>query len=212
MSELAVAERHRKQVWAAPGGFHDRLMTALKMALPALIGVLLGYLAVAPLTRSQEISFILDKTKVDVASERMRVQAAQYQGQDDRGRPFTISARSAVQVTSRDPIVQIGGARADIILEDGPASLNADKGQYNLETEQVSVIGPTLVTAPDNYRLVTNDVTVDLNSRTLFSRGNVQGTMPLGTFTANRLRADLNQRSVMLDGRARLHIVQGGLR
>jgi lipopolysaccharide export system protein LptC len=212
MSEVAVLERRKKQNWAAPGGFHDRLMTILKVALPALIGILLAYLAVAPLTRSQEISFILDKTKVDVASERMRVQTARYQGRDNRGRPFTISARSAVQATSRDPLVHISGTRADIMLDDGPAALDAETGQYNLETEQVAVVGPILVTAPDNYRLVTNDVTVDLDSRTMFSRGNVQGTMPLGTFSANRLRADLNLRTVTLDGAARLHIVQGALR
>src|SRR5687768_13170988 len=112
MSDVAVLERRKKQSWAAPGGFHDRLMAILKIALPALIGILLSYLAVAPLTRSQEISFILDKTKVDVASERMRVQTARYQGRDNRGRPFTISARSAVQATSRDPLVHISGTRA----------------------------------------------------------------------------------------------------
>jgi len=51
MSELAVLEQRKKQGWAAPGGFHDKLMTLLKIGLPALIGLLLAYLAVAPLTR-----------------------------------------------------------------------------------------------------------------------------------------------------------------
>jgi len=212
MSEVAVIERRQKQRWAAPGGFHDRLMHVLKIALPALIGVLLAYLAMAPLTRSREISFILDKTKVDVANERMRVQSAQYRGQDDRGRPFTISARSAVQTSSRDPNVRIGAMRADIMMEDGPATMSADQGLYNLEKEQVSVVGPIQLTAPDNYKMVTNDVTVDLNSRTMFSRGSVEGTMPLGNFSADRLQSNLNDRTVTLSGRARLHIVQGALR
>ena len=212
MSDVAVIERRQKQRWAAPGGLHDRLMHVLKIALPALIGVLLAYLAMAPLTRSREISFILDKTKVDVANERMRVQSAQYRGQDDRGRPFTISARSAVQTSSRDPNVRIGAMRADIMMEDGPATMSADQGLYNLEKEQVSVVGPIQLTAPDNYKMVTNDVTVDLNSRTMFSRGSVEGTMPLGNFSADRLQSNLNDRTVTLSGRARLHIVQGALR
>jgi lipopolysaccharide export system protein LptC len=36
--------------------------------------------------------------------------------------------------------------------------------------------------------------------------------MPLGHFTADRMTADLERHIVRLDGRARLHIVQGGVR
>jgi lipopolysaccharide export system protein LptC len=36
--------------------------------------------------------------------------------------------------------------------------------------------------------------------------------MPLGSFSANRIEADLGARTVLLDGRARLHIVQGRAR
>jgi lipopolysaccharide export system protein LptC len=36
--------------------------------------------------------------------------------------------------------------------------------------------------------------------------------MPLGRFSADRMTADLPLREVTLSGRARLHIVQGGLR
>jgi lipopolysaccharide export system protein LptC len=212
MSELATIERLRKQGWAAPGGFHDKLMSVLKIALPALIGLLLAYLATAPLTRSQEISFILDKNKVEVASERMRVQSAQYRGQDDEGRPFVLSADSAVQASSRDPLVQVSGMRANLQLEDGPAAIAANRGNYNLETEQVGVDGQILVTGPDNYRMTTRDVTVDLNSKQLRSKGSVEGTMPLGDFSASSLQADLGQRTVVLEGNVRLKIVQGGLR
>jgi lipopolysaccharide export system protein LptC len=36
--------------------------------------------------------------------------------------------------------------------------------------------------------------------------------MPLGTFSADRLSADLPERTVVLDGGARLHINQGALK
>lgn len=212
MSELADRERIRKQHWAAPGGSHDEVVRTLKIALPVMIGVLMAFLAMAPLSKNQEISFILDKQKVDVAKERMRVQEARYRGQDDKGRPFMITARSAVQATSRDPIVDILGMRARIALESGPATLKADRGRYNLETETVNVIGPILFTAADGYRLQTHDVAVDLDSRVMATDGRVEGQMPLGRFSANRMRADLESRTVTLTGNARLHIVQGGLR
>jgi lipopolysaccharide export system protein LptC len=212
MSELADRERVRKQHWAAPGGSHDHVVRMLKLALPVLIGVLMAYLALAPLSKNQDISFILDKNKVAVAKERMRVSSALYRGQDNKGREFTIAARSAVQATSRDPIVDVLGMSARIALENGPATLRAEKGRYNLETETVNVVGPLQFTAADGYRLRTSDVSVDLNSRVLKGDGRVEGVMPLGHFSADRMTADLADRTVTLNGKARLHIVQGGLR
>jgi lipopolysaccharide export system protein LptC len=212
MSELADSGRLQKRSWAAPGGAHDFFVRFLKLVLPALIGVLMAYLALSPLTKSREISFILDKSKVEVAKERMRVQSAQYRGQDNLGRAFILTADSAVQVTSSDPIVDIAGMAAEIRLPDGPASLKADKARYDMDAEKVDVIGPILFAAADGYRLQTRDVAVDLNSRTMASNGRVDGLMPLGSFSADRISANLPDRRVVLTGRARLHIVQGGLR
>jgi len=211
MSEAALPARGRNS-WAAPGSFHDYLVGFLKIALPAAVGVLLAYLALAPLSKGPEISFLLDKNKVEVAPERMRVEAAQYRGQDSFGRPFLISAQSAVQATSQDPVVEIRQMAAQIGLDSGPARIVAGRARYDMAAQQVDVAGPIVVTAADGYRLETRDVLVDLNRRSLASRGAVDGRMPLGSFSAGRFRADLPTRTVVLDGRARLHIVQGGIR
>lgn len=214
VAHSARCERERavKRGWAAPGSGHDVVVGFLKLALPVAVGLLLAYLAIAPLTKGQEISFLLDKNKVEVAGERMRVQAAQYRGQDSSGRAFTINAGSAVQASSQDPVVDIRSMTAQIALDSGPATLRADRGRYDMQTEEVDVVGPILFTRADGYRLQTSDVTVDLEERTLASRGAVEGRMPLGRFSAERLNADLPDRTVTLSGRARLHIVQGGVR
>jgi lipopolysaccharide export system protein LptC len=46
----------------------------------------------------------------------------------------------------------------------------------------------------------------------MWSRGPVEGRLPLGNFSAGRFRVDLGTRTVVLDGRARLHIKQGVIR
>lgn len=211
MSEAALPARGSNS-WAKPGSFHDYLIGFLKIVLPAAVGVLLAYLALAPLSKGPEISFLLDKNKVETASEHMRVQAAQYRGQDSFGRPFLLSARSAVQATAQDPRVEISDMAAQIGLESGLARIEADRARYDMSVQQVNVAGPIRVTSADGYRLDTRDVLVDLNRRTLQSRGRVEGRMPLGSFSAGNFRADLNTRTVVLDGRARLHIVQGSVR
>jgi len=194
MSELAEQERRVKRRWAIPGGSHDRVVRTLKLALPALIGVILAFLFFAPLEDKQEVSFLLEKDKVEKAPERLRVSAAQYRGQDNEGRPFVLSARSALQETSANPVVEI-------------SDMN-----YNMETDHVEVVGPIQLTAADGYRMGTRDVNVDLRGHSLISRGPVEGQMPLGNFSADQLQVNLPNRTVVLNGRARLHIVQGGLR
>ena len=141
----------------------------------------------------------------------MRVESAQYRGQDSRGRPFLLSARQALQQTSAVPIVNVRDMSAQILLEDGPARIVARQAQYDMTTDKVDVQGPILLTAADGYRLATRDVIVDLRQRNLASRGRVSGRMPLGQFTAGRLEVDLPQRRAVLTNRARVHIVQGAV-
>jgi len=101
---------------------------------------------------------------------------------------------------------------AQILLASGPARLNAGRARYNMDTDQVQVVGPIEFTAADGYRMGTRDVNVDLRGNSLASRGPVEGRMPLGTFRANQLQVNLRDRTVVLNGGARLHIVQGGVR
>jgi lipopolysaccharide export system protein LptC len=212
LSELAERDRIVKRSWAAPGGLHDHLIRVMKLLLPALVGMLLAYLLLSPLSKKAEISFLLDKNKVDVAGERLKVQAAQYRGMDNEGRPFVIDTASAVQATSSEPVVDIRGMAARIMLAEGQATLRADRGRYDMQAQTVDVAGPILFTAADGYRLETSDVAVDLNNQSMASRKGVAGRMPLGRFTAGAMQVDLPGRKVTLTGRARLHIEQGGLR
>ena len=205
-------QRARERIWALPGGSHDKLVRILKIALPALIGVVLAFLAFSPLEEKQEVSFLLDKNKVETAPERLRVASAQYRGQDNQGRPFVLNARTAVQQTSAVQVVDIRDMNAQIQLDTGPARLVADRARYDMERDHVNVVGPITFTAADGYRMGTHDVDIDLKANTMASRGAVQGQMPLGHFSADNLQVNLPDRRVVLTGRARLHIVQGGLR
>ncbi|HKX92676.1 MAG TPA: LPS export ABC transporter periplasmic protein LptC [Sphingomicrobium sp.] len=212
MSEAAVRERQDKQRWAVPGSAHDTIVRWSKVALPSAVGALIAVLAFAPLSKQDDVSFILDKKKVENAPERMRVETARYVGADDKGQKFEITANRAIQRTSDVPIVDIQGLFARLFLSNGPLVMAANQGRYDLDTQQVVVDGPVRVVGPDGYRLETRDVKVDLKQRQLASSGPVAGQMRLGRFQAGRLRADLGERKVVLDGGARLKIVQGAVR
>jgi lipopolysaccharide export system protein LptC len=208
MSQLAELQRSERRVWAAAGSSHDRLIATMRIALPLAVGVLSAFLALAPLTVGRDISFVLAKDRVDVAKERMRVTRATYRGDDSKGQPFRLEAGSAVQATSRDPIVHLSQLNAQIQLTDGPATIRANRGRYDMDNENIAIDGPVRFDSADGYHITTRDVLFDMSERFAHSLGPVDGTMPLGHFAADRMRADLDRHIVYLDGRARLHIVQ----
>ena len=212
MSEAATREREVRQHWAQPGSQHDRVIRFAKIGLPIAVGVLVAFLALAPLDRNSEVSFILDKNKVENAPERMRVDVARYTGEDDKGRPFLIVAQSAIQRSSDLPIVDIRGMLARLGLSEGPVTLVANLAHYNIDEQVVRVDGPIRVSGPEGDRLFTSNVTVDLKQRQVTGSEGVQGQMKLGQFSAGRLQADLGTRTVVLDHGARLKIVQGAVR
>ncbi len=212
MTEAADIIRDKRRLWAAPGGSHDRKVHVLARWLPGLVGAIAAAMIVGPLFTEGELSFLLDRNKVAVTAERLRVNNAMYRGEDKRGRPFTVTAGSAVQVTSTVPVVQMENLAARIRLSDGPAELTAVRGKYDYSAQTVAVEGPVVFTAADGYRLTTQNVAIDLRNRQVVGSGGVSGAIPSGTFSAERISADLDNRVLMLDGNVRMRFVQTSFR
>ncbi|GAA4009124.1 LPS export ABC transporter periplasmic protein LptC [Sphingomonas swuensis] len=241
MSEAANIQRTRNQQWAEPGSRHDKFVRTLKIALPSAVGVVAAVFLTLPLTKQAEVSFILDKKDVSRAEERMKIESARYTGTDDKGQPFELTANSAIQQTSDVPVVDVQGMRARLGLAQGPATIQALQGRYDLDKQSVLVSGPVRVSGPEGEQLLTRDVLLDLKARQVRSTGRISGRLPtgtfdasslsadlgtrqvalnggvsgqlkLGTFQAGRMRADLEKRIVVLDGRARLKISPGTVR
>jgi lipopolysaccharide export system protein LptC len=212
MSEAAIRQHGVKRHWAEPGSRHDLVVRYAKIGLPIIAVLFILVLAIAPFDQRGDVSFILDKKEVDKAAERMRIETARYSGEDNKGNKFEITAQRAVQQSSDQPIVNIEGMMARLGLAQGPVTIAANQGRYDLDTHLVDVVGPVRVVGPDGYRLETRDVSVDLKQRTMRSNGPASGAMRLGQFEAGQLSADLGERKIVLGGGARLKIVQGAVR
>lgn len=209
MSESADRLHAQRRSWAHPGTTHDTIVRTLLIVLPSGIGVLAAFLVLSPLFTHGDVSFLLDKNRVEIARERLRVEKAEYRGEDSQGRPFILHAGSAVQKSSAEPIVHLDTLAAQIELKDGPAEIAAERGRYFMDTQRVAVDGPIRFKTADGYTLDTNDATVDLKTKRMQSGTAVSGQTPMGIFSGNKLSADLEARTVKLDGNARLRIYPG---
>jgi lipopolysaccharide export system protein LptC len=211
MTLRADQMRDRRRVFAAPGGSHDRMVRLLSVVLPGLIGMLVAVMVLAPLSPRGEISFLLDRTKVAMVNDRLRALGAMYRGEDDRGRAFSVTAGSAVQHSARQQVVEMRDVTARMLLDDGPAILNTQAGQYDFGRQDITVPGAVEMQTADGYRMVTQGASIDLERRRLVSHGRVEGRIPTGTFSADHFTADLDSRNIRLDGHARLRMVPGKL-
>ncbi|GGD60600.1 LPS export ABC transporter periplasmic protein LptC [Erythrobacter arachoides] len=211
MTVAADRMRSKRQAFAAPGSSLDRIVRLLAVGLPALVGVVAAMMLITPLSPRGEISFLLDRNKVAVAEDRLRVDDAMYRGQDNRGRPFSLVAGEAVQRSNAVPLVELDRLTARLALTDGPAVLSAQRGTYAIDREQVGIPGQLSFTAADGYELAARGVTLDLASRVLTGSGRVSGVIPAGRFQADSMRVDLEARTITLRGNARMTMVPGRL-
>lgn len=212
MSDQAVQIRNRRLHFAQPGGSHDRLVGLLGKVLPAGIGLVAAVMILVPLSPRGEISFLLDRNKVAITNDRLRADDAAYRGKDNKSRDFVVNAQTAVQQSAETPIVQMLGIKGHLNLNDGPANIVAPRGAYNYDTEQIAVDGPVNFDAPDGYKMTTRNVAIDVKTHVAVGSGGVDGTVPTGVFRADSMQADLENRTVTLEGNARLRMTPGKLR
>jgi lipopolysaccharide export system protein LptC len=212
MSREAEQIRDRRRAFALPGGSLDRAIRILAVGLPALVGAIAAAMLIAPLSPRGEVSFILDRNEAAVAENRLVVDDAMYRGEDNSGRPFSLTAGEAVQRSASVPVVRLQDLTARLLLSEGPAVLSAPGGRFNIEDRRLAVDGLLRFTAADGYRMTARNVSVDLPSKTVVGDGRVEGAIPAGTFEADSMRADLDARTVTLLGDARLRMVPGRMR
>lgn len=197
--------------WARPGGRHDRLIRLLAWALPSAVGVIAAFLVMAPLTMKRELGFTLQRGEIERVPERLRAADATYRGLNDDGRPFLLRGDSAIQSAVGEQLIALSGLYGQLATRDGLARVAAPNAKFRPDDRHLLVDGPLSLQLGPDSRLTTSDVDIDLNATTAQSRAAVTGQVPLGRFSADRMSVDLDERHVVLQGRARLHVRQGGL-
>ena len=87
----------------------------------------------------------------------------------------------------------------------------AAAGSYNIDDQLVAVDGAVRFSAADGYRMTARNVSIDLPAQ-LSRRGRGRGHGPGRHLLRRPDRADLDERTVTLDGNARLRMVPGQMR
>jgi lipopolysaccharide export system protein LptC len=181
-----------------------------KRALPALALALLAAVALWPEFESAaDRGRVAFKRVLQPRPEALRIIEPRFQGVDDLNRPYTVTARLAVQGANED-IVDLELPRADLLLGDGAwVYLEAERGRYDRPGGELDLAGQVTLRHDDGTQFVT------ATARAALAKGNAEGDDPVaaqgpfGTLTAEGFRLYDRGQVVVFTGRART-VLEGG--
>lgn len=218
-SPPAAAKQHADEVWrprahVAPGDVagYSRFVGLMRIALPAIAGVLVLLIVVVPMFSANDDEFrVGDSSGKGFAVDALSMVNARYFGTDAKGQPFSVTAKSVRERTGADRRIELAWPQADITLNGGTwMSVEAEGGLYDRSTESLDLSGGVSLFQDQGYEMHTTAATVNLKDGAASSRQPVSGQGPFGELTANGF--DLHDKGtvVMFAGPARVMLNLSG--
>jgi len=167
------------------GGIARRrwLINASKFLLPSAAALLLASIALWP-----EFNLATDKARIVLHGLRAtvdgaRVTNAHYNGVDERGRPFTVTAATATQRNAER--VDLTVPNADITLENGTwINVKSKLGVFMRKAEQLDLSEDVVLYRDDGTTMTTASATVEMKAGAASSAAATHVEGPFGTLDA----------------------------
>ncbi len=183
---------------------HSALVHFLRRALPlgALFAALL--LIVLPYIRPLElISADIDLGSLTLDGTRITMEMPDLKGFRGDNKPYSISARQAIQDVTRPTILELVELTSRIETKPGSvARLRSDAGVYDSKKDELSVKGNVqIISGTSDIRMLSG--LIDFKTNTVVSKEPVQVMMTSGTINANAMRVFDNGERIVFSGHVR---------
>ncbi|WP_342452462.1 LPS export ABC transporter periplasmic protein LptC [Pararoseomonas baculiformis] len=186
------------------------LVRALKFLLPLGALALLSAIVLWPEFENAGENARLSFRRIGRATpESVRVVDPRYQGVDEQGRPFNVTAFTASQQGSTN-VVDLEAPRGDLMLSgDGWMLLESRNGRYDRDANILDLRGDVTIWQDDGTLIETQEARVDVKG------GNAEGDRPIaaqgtfGTITGDGFRLRERGAVVVFTGNARA-VLEGG--
>ena len=189
----------------SPSGIARRrlLIRLTKFLLPLAALALLALIAIWPeIDRSKDhgrLTFSQFSAEVDGA----KLTDARYRGVDDQGRPYTVTAKIAKQVTPER--VNLVSPVGDISLNDGSwLQVQSKDGVYMQHSSILDLSHDVVLYRDDGTTMTTDSATVDFKSGAASGSEPVHAEGPFGTLDAQGFITTDNGAALQFTGPAQL--------
>ncbi|CAH2604802.1 LPS export ABC transporter periplasmic protein LptC [Rhodovastum atsumiense] len=168
----------------APTGIARRHLAVgvTKRLLPLVALALLTIVALWPELGQEERSRFSYRTR-GIAPQAGQLTDVRYNGVDDHGRPYTMTASTAHQISSER--INLTDPKGDISLDNGTWLMSrAQQGVYTQHVGQLDLAGEVVLYRDDGLTLVTEAATLDLKAGAAAGAVQVHAEGPFGVLDA----------------------------
>jgi lipopolysaccharide export system protein LptC len=167
---------------------YSTMVAWAKVALPMIALALLSTLFLFSRTPDPEASLPFSDVDIDQLIREQRLSRPRFAGTLDDGREITLVADTA-SATVRDPnIIVMNKIESRVALsQDAALTLSADLGDLDLGTQIVTLTGSVIALTTDGYRMITERLTVAMDTMRLASPEAIVLTGPGVTLEAGAM-------------------------
>jgi lipopolysaccharide export system protein LptC len=182
----------------------------LKVALPLVVFVSLGYVGYWWLQSRGTIvdPALLQGVPTDTPQKaEVTVQDVKYDGRDEKGRPFSITAASASHVDGDDRHISLKKPLADITMSSGSyVALTANDGLLDRDADIITLNGDVTLFHDNGLSFQTDSATINLKEKTAEGSDVVEGQNGDGELISQGFRVLDDGDTIEFTGKAYMKI------
>jgi lipopolysaccharide export system protein LptC len=187
-----------------------RSVRLLKLALPLVVFVTMGYVGYWWLQSRGNIvdPALLQGVPTDSQEKaQVTVEDVKYDGKDDKGRPFSITAASASHVDGDDRHISLKKPLADITMSSGAyVALTANDGVLDRDADIVTLNGDVTLFHDNGLSFQTDSATINLKDKTAEGSDVVEGQNGDGELISQGFRVLDDGDTIEFTGKAYMKI------
>ncbi len=180
----------------------------LKVALPLVVVGTLAYLGYwwvesrGTVVNPDVVQQVGSDDKAEVT-----VSEVKYDGKDDKGRPFSITADSASHADGDDRHISLKKPLADIVMSSGAyVAVTANDGVLDRDSDVVTLTGDVTLFHDNGLSFQTDSATIDLDAKTAQGSDPVEGQSGDGELVSQGFRVLDDGDTIEFTGKAYMKI------
>ncbi|WP_159460072.1 LPS export ABC transporter periplasmic protein LptC [Tistlia consotensis] len=212
---MAAAPEGRPRPPRLSGGdAYSSLVGILKYLLPAIAVALVLLLVAWPRVNPVEKPYSLgiSDLQTDEPTNSTMVNA-RFDGVDDEGRPYHVTADQAVQRRDDERLVDLVKPSGDILTRDQTwIAVNAEKGLYNKDEEVLDLDDGVTMFHDQGYEMTTESAKVYMKDGRVIGKRAVESQGPSGTIQSEGIQIEDRGAVVIFTGPAHMTIYAEALK
>lgn len=182
----------------------------LKVGLPLVAVVTIGYLIYwwfQSRDTTVDATIIQDASPTGETPAEVTVSNVKYDGKDDKGRPFSITAESAAHADGDERHIALKKPLADIIMASGAyVAVTAMEGVLDRDADLVTLKGDVTLFHDNGLSFQTDSATIDLKGKTAEGSEPVEGQNGDGEVIAQGFKVLDDGNTIEFTGKAYMKI------